>query len=204
MKIHDISVLLDHDITVYPGDPGVEIEQVEKFRTDGWNVTKFSMGSHTGSHVDISLHISDTGIGIDSLPLQQCLGKCKVLDFTHIQYGKCISQVDIEGWDIQKNDIILIKTKNSSTNNREFRSDSVYPDVDASQYLVKKQIKAIGIDHFTIGPKEIHTAFLQNNILIYESLNLRKIEADEYYFIGLPLKLKTEGSPVRAVLIEDF
>ena len=204
MKIHDISVLLDHDIVVYPGDPGVDIQQVENYATDGWNLTKFSMGSHTGSHVDTPLHISDTGIGIDSLPLQQCLGKCKVLDFTHIEYGKCISQVDLEGRDIQKDNIILIKTKDSLTNNREFRSDSVCPDVDASQYLVKKQIKAIGIDHFTIGPKEIHTAFLQNNILVYESLNLRNIEADEYYFIGLPLKLKTEGSPVRAVLIEDF
>jgi len=204
MKIYDISVLLDEDIAVYPGDPGIEIQQVEIFADNGWNITKFSMGSHTGSHIDTPLHISDTGAGIDSIPLQQCLGRGKVLDFTHIENGKCISQADLEERDIQKDDIILIKTHNSSTNNREFRSDSVYPGVDAAQYLVKKSIKAIAIDHFTIGPNEIHTTFLQNNILVYESLNLGDVEDGEYFFIGFPLKIKTEGSPVRAVLIENF
>ncbi len=204
MKIHDISDLLDKDVEVYPGDPGVEIQQIKNVSATGWNLTKFSMGSHTGTHLDSPMHISDDGIGIDSIPLHQCLGKSKVLDFTHIEYGKCISQADLEESDIQEEDIIIIKTRNSLTNNREFHSDSVSFDVDAAQYLVKKQIKAIGIDHFTIGSKEIHTTFLYNNVLIYESLNLLDIEAGQYYFIGLPWKIKTEGSPVRAILIENF
>ena len=66
MKIYDISVVLDKDTAVYPGDPGIEIHQVEKFTTNGWNLTKFSIGSHTGSHLDSPLHISDIGNGIDS------------------------------------------------------------------------------------------------------------------------------------------
>ena len=126
------------------------------------------------------------------------------MDFSNFEYGNQISQTDFENKKIQQDDIVLIKTKSSLSNNREFRADSVFPDLRAAQYLVDKQIKAIGIDHFTIGPNEIHKTFLQNNIIIYESLNLRDVEAGEYFFIGLPLKIKTEGSPVRAVLIEEF
>ncbi|TFG20595.1 MAG: cyclase family protein [Promethearchaeota archaeon] len=204
MKIYDITVLLEKDIEVYPGDPGVDIHQIKNFVTDGWNLTKFSMGSHTGSHLDTPLHISENGIGIDSLPLHQCLGKCKVVDFTHVEYGKSISPVQLKAQNIEKDDIILFKTRSSTTNERNFRPDSVCPDLNAAKYLVKMQIKAIGIDHFTIGPSDIHTMFLQNRILVYESLNLHDIKSGEYFFIGLPLKIKAEGSPVRAVLIEDF
>ena len=87
---------------------------------------------------------------------------------------------------------------------KEWRTDNIIMDVDAAKFLSELKVRAIGIDYLTIGPKETHEQLLNSYILVYESLNLEFIQAGDYYFIGLPLKISTEGSPVRAVLIEDF
>ncbi len=204
MIIYDISLNLDDKTAVYPGDPEVELHQEQTIETHGWNLTKISMGTHNSTHIDSLRHISDDGWGIDSIPLNKCLGKCKVLDLTHIQPGQSILRSHLEKFIISKDSIILLKTQNSKVVTKDYHSKIVSLNSEAAQFLVEKQVKAIGIDGLSIGNKETHKIILQKNILIYESLNLRQVEAGQYYFIGLPLKMKTEGSPVRAILIEGF
>ena len=101
-----------------------------------------------------------------------------------------------------------MKTKSSERGYTEFYKDYVYLSSDAAQYLADKNIKLIGIDYFSVKQKGSldntpHTAFLEKNIPILESINLASVEAGEYFLMAAPLALQSvDGSPVRALLLK--
>jgi arylformamidase len=201
MKIHDISLLIEEEMMVYPGDPEVIIKNYKK-NQNGWNLSHISMGSHTGTHVDTLLHIKDGVGGVESIPPDKFYGTCKVLDLTEIPFGKGIQENHLEPFHLEPFEIILMKTMNSTTDYKEFRQDYIFLTESAASFLANKRIKTIGIDYLSIGPRETHEKLLQNGIIIFEGLNLRNIPPKEYIFIGLPIKIKAEGAPARVILIE--
>ncbi len=203
MKIHDISKLIDENILVYPGDPSVKINKIKNIASDGWNISEFCMSTHTCTHIDTLLHIEDKSPGAENVPLEKCYGECQVLDLMEIPFGESITEKYLKKFVIEKNEIILIKTKNSILNNNEFKNDFVFLSKNGAEYLVKKGIKSVGIDYLSIGPKEVHKILLENEVLIFENLSLKKIRPKNYTFIGLPLKIKAEGAPARVILIEE-
>ena len=94
-------------------------------------------------------------------------------------------------------------------NNSNFNPDYIVLDIEAAKFLVEKNIKAIGVDYlgidsFSANEPLIHNLFFENDVMIYEGVNLDKISHGEYLFIGLPMKiLGAEGAPVRAILIRE-
>ncbi|MEK7825145.1 MAG: cyclase family protein [Nitrospirota bacterium] len=61
----DISVEIKSDMVHWPGDPPVIIDRVkdmEKGNKD--NVSRISMGSHTGTHMDAPLHFLQKGMSL--------------------------------------------------------------------------------------------------------------------------------------------
>ena len=105
-------------------------------------------------------------------------------------------------FEIREDDIILIKTKNSYSDYRTFQKDFVYLSESGAKYLLNKKIKAFGLDYLSIGPKEVHNLVILNDIIVFENLYLKNITPKRYIFVGLPLKIKLEGAPTRAILIE--
>ena len=61
MKIHDLSVTLREDMDVFPGDPPFRARAAAVFDRDGCNVTDLSMGTHTGTHIDVPRHFLRDG-----------------------------------------------------------------------------------------------------------------------------------------------
>jgi arylformamidase len=205
MKIYDISMEIKEGMLTYPGDPEVRIKKIPKSAS---NLSELTLGSHTGTHVDVKRHINNKGLGVDRIPLEKCIGPCKVLDLTKTKFGDGIRPVDLANFSIKKNDIILLKTKNSSIKNKKFRKDFVYLTEEGAEFLVNKKIKAVGIDYLSIqkyhtGSCAAHCVLLDKNVLIFEGINLSKVRPGKYTFIGLPLKIKEgDGSPIRAILVE--
>lgn len=99
-----------------------------------------------------------------------------------------------------------------------------YPTPSMAEWMVRKKVKAVGYD----GPNEcsqhknieyqrdrkgsktkvedekVHRIHLSQGILQIEYLcNLTAITQDRVKFFAVPLKLKVEGSPVRAFAIEE-
>lgn len=207
MKIIDISLLLNSSTIIYPNNPKVEIEEhVDERKELTVTDSKITLGSHTGTHVDAPKHVFRDGASLDEIPLEQIIGKCRVLDFTDTKSAIKIS--DLEKHDIKERERILAKTKNSEIGFDKFRDDYIYLDGDAAEYLAQKKISLFGIDYLSVkqkGSKDIraHTELLKNNIVIFEGLDLSKADAGEYIFIGLPLKFTSiDGSPARAILLK--
>ena len=204
MKIFDISRPIAAGEPVYPGNPKVQLRRVKTFKKDGSMLSEISMGLHTASHVDAPAHYAGKGKTIDKIPLEKCMGWCRVVDMTR-------AKADIGGSDVrrvkpQKDEIILFKTRNSR-NTKRFDKKFVHVNEGAAGELVRAKVKAVGIDgpsirKFRLRPDTVHPKFLKAGVVIFEGLNLDKVSAGRYYFIGLPLKIAGgEGSPVRAVLI---
>lgn len=204
-KILDISIPLNENTVTYPGNPKVSITE-QKGQTSVHS--KILLGSHTGTHIDAPKHVFPGSGGVDSIPLESLVGKCRVVDFTHAEQS--INVDDIERANIKKGERILAKTKNSDRGFDTFYDDYVYLDGDAAELLVEKDIALFGIDYFSIkkrgGPdNRPHTELLKNNIVIFEGLDLSRVEEGRYFFIGLPLKfIGIDGSPARAILLQNF
>ncbi|MEK6575320.1 MAG: cyclase family protein, partial [Chloroflexota bacterium] len=69
MKIHDISVTLQDGIPIWPGNPAFELARVNDMASGASsNVSRLSLGCHTGTHVDAPVHFLPGASGVDTLP----------------------------------------------------------------------------------------------------------------------------------------
>jgi len=204
VKFYDVSLQIREGMIVYPGNPEPSIQRYSSIPRDQVNESLIAFGSHTGTHVDSKLHIQNGADGAEALPLDSFYGKCKVLDLTHVEHE--IHREDLEGYQIEKGDMVLLKTRNSKRGHREFRSDYVHVKLDAAEYLVRAGIKTLGFDYLSVkkyrGADEVHEVFI-NNLTLFEGLNLVEVPEGEYVFIGLPLRINCDGAPARAILVED-
>ena len=65
---------------VFPGDPGVTIERVRTHDRDGFEVSRISLGSHSGTHLDAPRHFFPAGATIDQFPAGCLVGRGVVVD----------------------------------------------------------------------------------------------------------------------------
>jgi len=202
----DISVPLYAGMVHWPDDPAVEIERVMNINFgDPCNVSKISMGVHTGTHMDAPIHFIEDGKSIDSMPLDATIGRARVLE---ISDPEAVKVDELDPYYIQPGERILLKTKNSQRcwGRDTFVEDFVYISHDAAQYLAERQIQAVGVDYLSVGGyskdgPETHHALLSAGIWIIEGLNLAQVQAGSYELVCLPLKIVgCDGAPARAVL----
>ena len=204
MKIYDISMEIKEDMAVYK-DKEEKKPKITVTRTlkEGANESKLEIFVHTGSHVDSPYHVLQNGMTIEKISLDKFMGKCVVLDFTKAK--NAITKIHFKKLKlkIQKNDIVLLKTKNKLE--KSFNFNFTYLGKTGAEYLVFKKIKSVGIDCLGIERNqpnhETHKILLGKNIPIFEGLDLKKVNQGRYFFHGLPLKIrKGDASPIRAVL----
>ena len=204
LNFYDVSLPIREGMIIYPGNPEPSIRRYSSIPRDKVNESLITFGSHTGTHVDSKLHIQNDADGAEALHLNSFYGKCKVLDLTHVENE--IHRKDLEDYQIKKEDIILLKTRNSKRGYREFRSDFVHVKLDAAEYLVKAGVKTLGFDYLSAkkygGDDEVHEVLI-NNLTLFEGLNLAEVPEGEYVFIGLPLRINCDGAPARVILVKD-
>lgn len=202
MKIIDISLLLHTDTIAYPKNPAVRI----KSRSTGHStISEIAFGSHTGTHVDAQRHVFKNGAGVDRIPLERCIGPCRVLDMTKVK--KAITVQDLRNEKIKAGERILVKTSNSKRGYKKFYSDYVHLDGDAAQFLAKKKIALFGTDYLSVKQRgspdnRPHTELLKHSIPIVEGLDLSKVKPGKYDLVVLPLRfIDIDGAPARAILL---
>ncbi len=203
MKFHDISVALSNATAVYPGDPQVRIGRGPKP-----SVSRISMGTHSGTHIDAPKHAFGParGRGIESYSLAQFIGTCRVLDCTTVKSG--ITEADLARFRIKRGERILFKTKNSKKGFHKFFPDYVHLASSGAVFLAKRQVSLVGIDAWSVKQRgntdnTPHTALLKNNIAILETIDLSKVKPGKYFLMAMPLRIEgKDGAPARAVLMD--
>ena len=203
MALHDISVPLREGMPIYHDNPGFEIH-LDSALADGAgaNVSKVTMGAHTGTHVDGQRHFFDDGSGADALPLEAMIGPCHVVGLPDIGLGP-IDEDALRDAGIPENaERVLLKTPNSKLwEQDEFTRGFARLDGSGAKYVLEIGLKLIGIDYLSIGDHDAHVELLGNGVVALEGLDLREIEPGPYDLIALPLRLAgSDGAPARVVL----
>lgn len=206
MEIIDVSMEIGEDMIYYPGNPQPEIEKYRQIPEDSTTESKICIGSHTGTHVDAPQHIQEGGETVEELGLENFYGDAQVLDLTDCK--EKVEREDLENSDITE-DIVLLKTDNSLQNYEEFREDFTHLTLEGVEYLIEQGVKTVGIDYLSLvdfnGGEKASKAHKKANdeMTVIEGLDFSDAEPGEYTFSGMPLKMHTDGAPMRAALIKE-
>ena len=202
----DVSVPLRTGMVHWPDNPPVSIERMLDIeRGDVANVSKLSMGAHTGTHMDAPLHFFRTGKGIDTMPLTATIGRARVIE---IRDPESIKPEELGSYQLQRGERILFRTRNSARcwQTNDFVEDFVYISQEAARYLAVQEVQTVGVDYLSVGGffkdgVETHHALLEAGIWIIEGLNLSNVVPGTYELVCLPLRIEgSDGAPSRAIL----
>jgi arylformamidase len=204
-RLIDVSVPLREGMPIYRGNPGFEIH-LDSAIADGAtaNVSKVTMGVHSGTHVDGQRHFFDEGEGAEALPLDAMLGPAAVVELPGVGEGP-IDEAALRGAAIPEGtERLLLKTPNSQLwEQDEFTHDFARLDGSGARYALEIGLRLIGIDYLSIGDPDAHRELLGNGVVALEGLDLREVEPGPYELYCLPIRLVgSDGAPARVVLRE--
>jgi arylformamidase len=210
MIIHDVTIGLSPAIPVWPNNPGVELERMNKIEAGAnSNVSRLAMGVHSGTHVDAPIHFIQGAAGVDALKLEILMGRASVI---HLPKVARVTAPDLAAAKIPpRTRRLLIKTRNSAfwaNGDKAFHTDFVGVGPDAAEWLVRRGIQLVGVDYLSVAPwkesRPTHEILLRAGVVVVEGLNLSGVKPGAYQFMCLPLKLiGCDGAPARAVLIQS-
>ncbi|OGL38670.1 hypothetical protein A3J32_03100 [Candidatus Saccharibacteria bacterium RIFCSPLOWO2_02_FULL_46_7] len=195
MKFIDLSVVVNEETPVYPGDPPIKIQPAGVFAKDGYNDHLVSIGTHVGTHMDAPLHMIDGGKTLDQISIDQFIGRGRLVEGLDME---AVKQAGIEA-----GNIVLFHTGMIEKYKDEAYFTG-YPEIseEVANYLVEKRVKIVGVDMCSPDhpPFKIHKILLGSGVLIIENLtNLDKLIGKEFKVYALPIKFALDGAPARVI-----
>ena len=194
MIIYDISRSIP-DTPPYENDPETVCEFVSSIEDgDEYNLSMFSMSSHTGTHLDAPFHFDEEGKKIDELRLSTFYGKCSVVITDRILTGG-----DMERILPRSRKRLLIRTTGEDGG----------IESSAAQVIADSDLTLIGIDRQSIGAEfdnnRVHRILASSGVTVLENLDLEDIkESNDYTLCAFPIRLDGfEAAPCRAILFEQ-
>lgn len=214
MRVIDLTHTISESMPVYPGTDGPKLEIANTYEEHGFKETLLTMFSHTGTHMDSPMHIFAHRTALDSLPVEQFVGKGLVIDCSNLQEGQRITMSYIENVKEKADqaEFILFHTgwdKHWGTSS--YFGEYPYITENVAEYLIHSKKKGVGLDVIGIDPISdenltIHRKlFAETDIVVIENLTrLGEIGNELFTFCALPLKYEnSDGAPIRAIAILD-
>ena len=205
----DATATLDPTTTpIYAGDAPMKFDFLKDMRKgDPLTLSAYSMGAHSGTHVDAPMHFVRDGASIEQLSLEPFIGPARVIDIPDAVQSIDAAELNRHKWrDAQR---VLFRTRSSQRgwmHSSTFHRDFAYIAPDAAQLLADAGVQLVGIDYisaeqFGAPAPMTHRILLGKGIPIVEGLALEAVSPGDYDLIVLPIKIGGhEGAPARAVL----
>jgi arylformamidase len=205
----DVTATLDPAKTpVYEGDASMKFDFLKDMRKgDNLTLSVYSMGAHSGTHIDAPMHFVVNGAPIDQVALERLIGAARVIEISDSVHAIDVTELNRHDWRNAKR--VLFRTRSSHRSwmdSREFHKNFAYIAPDAAQLLADAGVVLVGVDYisaeqFGAPAPRTHQILLGRGIPIVEGLDLRPAQAGDYDMIVLPLKVAGhEGAPARAIM----
>ncbi len=205
----DVTATLDPAKTpVYEGDAPMKFDFLRHMRTgDFVTLSVYSMGAHSGTHIDAPMHFVATGASIDKVELERLIGAARVIDIPDSVEAIDAAELNKHDWRGARR--VLFRTRSSQRgwmDSVKFHRDFAYIAPDAAQLLADAGVVLVGVDYisaeqFGAAAPRTHQILLGRGIPIVEGLDLRPAPAGDYEMIVLPLEVAGhEGAPARAIM----
>jgi len=204
MQIIDISLPIKPGMITWPGENWVHAEAMTDFAVKGARVSRITLGSHTGTHVDAPRHFLKDGYGVDAISPEKLVGPCSVI-MVEPKNGVGIEAEDLVGIALEKR--VLFKTRNSShLFDATFYDEYVFLTQSGAKYILEKGVELVGVDYLSVEKRgspghPVHTMLLKKEAVIVEGLNLAGVKAGAYSLMVAPLRfVGLDGAPARVFL----
>jgi len=205
----DVSATLDPAKTpIYQGDAPMKFDFLKDMRKgDILTLSVYSMGAHSGTHIDAPMHFVAGGAPIDQVALDPLIGPARVIDIPDSVQAIDAAELNRHDWKGAKR--VLFRTRSTLRgwmDDPAFHKDFAYIAPDAAQLLADAGVVLVGVDYisaeqFAAPAPRTHQILLGRGIPIVEGLDLRPVQAGDYDLIVLPLKVRGhEGAPARAIM----
>jgi len=169
--------------------------------------------SHSGTHVEVSLHFYSGGKDTSDFPAETFVGPAILLDFRAKAVNEAITLEDFKkAGDIREGDIVIMWQGRDQQYRTPHSHDRPYVTAEAAEWLaLDRKIKLLGCDSSGFEVRGVknhpnHHLFFKAgvDIPVVECLcNLDKIPNQRFFFVGMPLPMKgLDASPIRAIALE--
>jgi len=204
----DVTATLDPARTpVYEGDAPLKFEFLKDMRKgDKLTLSVYSMGAHSGTHIDAPMHFVAGGAPIDRVALEPLIGAARVIDIPDSVQAIDAAELNRHDWRGAKRVLFRTRSTLRAWMDSAFHKDFAYIAPDAAQLLADAGVVLVGVDYisaeqFGAAAPRTHQILLGRGIPIVEGLDLRPVQAGDYDLIVLPLKVRGhEGAPARAIV----
>ena len=220
-QIIDLTHPIHPNIPIWPGDPATEFETVSQIEKDGYFLRKFSMGEHSGTHINAPNSFYTEGASIDTYSPQSLVCPAIAIDIrdqslANPDYSLTID--DVLNWErqhklIEPENLVLLYTgwqakwdDEQAFFNRDDRGICHFPGFGtaATQFLLEERsIAGIGTDTHGVDPGRdqsfaVNKLILEKQLIVLENLaNLDLLPAADFTLaIGIMRLLGGSGSPV--------
>src|SRR5437016_7404229 len=205
----DATATLDPATTpVYAGDAPMKFDFLKDMRKgDALTLSAYSLGAHSGTHIDAPMHFVRDGAPIDRVPLEPLIGPARVIDIPDNVQSINAAELARHNW--KGAERVIFRTRSSLRgwmHSSTFHRDFAYIAPDAAQLLANAGVKLVGIDYISAeqfgAPAPLtHRTLLGKGIPIVEGLFLENIPAGDYDVVILPIKIGGhEAAPARAIV----
>ena len=205
----DATATLDPATTpIYEGDAPMRFDFLKDMRRgDALTLSAYSLGAHSGTHVDAPMHFVAGGASIDRVPLAPLVGPARVIDIPDGVQAIDAAELDRHDW--RGAPRLLFRTRSSLRgwmSSSVFHRDFAYIAPDAAERMAAGGVVLVGVDYISAeqfgSPAPLaHRTLLGRGIPIVEGLALGNVPAGDYDLVVLPMKVAGhEGAPARAIV----
>ena len=220
-RVVSLSHVIHPRIPLWPGDPPVEFSEVADLDKDGYFLRRFSMGEHTGTHMNAPIAFHRDGPGIDEHPAEALVVPAIVVDIraqAAADPDHTLSWEDISRWEnrhgqIPTDSIVLLHTgwqerweDPVAYLNQDSSGDLHFPGfggTTTAMLLEQREIRGVGTDAPGVDPGRDHTfatnlRVMERQGIVVESLtNLDRLPPTGVTLVIGTLRLQQgSGSPV--------
>lgn len=199
--IIDLSMPVNEDTIVFPGDAKPVFEQAGTLETVGFVDHIIHINNHLGTHIDAPDHMLEKGMLLSDYPIDRFVAEAVCIDAK----GKTQLSLELlEGVEIPVGGAVLFYTGAGDTfQDQSYASEYPQFDLDLAKALVAKGAKLVGVDMMSFDhdePYPVHKALLDNDVLLIENLvNLQAVAGKQFKLYALPVRLELHAAPARVI-----
>ena len=215
-RIVDLSHVIEHGMTTYPGLPAPHIcdfwtrEASAANYDDGssFHIARIDMVANTGTYLDAPFHRYAEGMDLADLPLPLIAELPAVVVRRPWDQGIAIGAVHFEGVDVRGKAVLVHTGWDQHWRTDRYGVEHPYLTADAADWLVAGGAALVGIDSNNIDDvrvraRPVHTRLLGAGIPICEHMTgLARLPDTGFRFAAVPPKVRGMGTfPVRAYAV---